>query len=84
MRFNADILVPRHPVHVPQHAPQRHHAATGEPLPDGRRFEDSGPQDTTATYNQQFQNRDPRMAQTLMAWDTDLNGIDEVIEDCKS
>ena len=33
---------PRHPIHVPQHAPQRH-AAAGEPLPDGRRLEDSGP-----------------------------------------
>ena len=86
MRFNADILV-RHGIQFTFR--NMRHSATQRLvnhylMADGSKIQDQ-PGYETMTYNQQFQNRDPRMAQTLMAPGyVDLNGIDEVIEDCKS
>ena len=86
MRFNADILV-RHGIQFTFR--NMRHSATQRLvnhylMADGPKIQDQ-PGYETMTYNQQFQNRDPRMAQTLMAPGyVDLNGIDEVIEDCKS
>ena len=86
MRFNADILV-RHGIQFTFR--NMRHSATQRLvnhylMADGSKIQDQ-PGYETMTYNQQFQNRDPLMAQTLMAPGyVDLNGIDEVIEDCKS
>lgn len=52
--------------------------ANGDKIQDQAGYE-------TMSYYEQFQGRDPRMAQTLLAPGyVDYNGVDEVIEDCKS
>lgn len=86
MRFNSDILV-RHGIQF-TYRNMRHsmtRAFTDHYLmADGSRFQDQ-PGHETMSYGEQFRNRDPRMAQTLMAPGyVDLNGVDEVIEDLKT
>lgn len=86
MRFNSDVLI-RHGIQF-TYRNMRHsmtRAFTSHYLmADGSRFQDQ-PGYETMSYAEQFRNRDPRMAQTLMAPGyVDLNGVDEVVEDLKT
>ncbi|WP_295940741.1 RagB/SusD family nutrient uptake outer membrane protein [uncultured Alistipes sp.] len=86
IRFNADILV-RHGIQFTfrnmRHSGTRR-LTNHYLMADGTKIQDQPGYETMSHY-QQFQGRDPRMGQTLMAPGyVDLNGIDEVIEDCTS
>lgn len=86
MRFNADILV-RHGVQF--NLRNMRHSMTRRftnhyLMADGSKIQDQTGYQTMSYYDQ-FQNRDPRMVQTLMAPGyVDYKGVDEVIEDCKT
>ena len=86
MRFNADILV-RHGIQF--NLRNMRHSMTRRftnhyLMADGSKIQDQAGYQTMS-YHDQFQNRDPRMAQTLMAPGyVDYKGLDEVIEDCKT
>lgn len=84
MRYNADLLV-RHGVQF-TYRNMRHSAtrylADHYLMADGSKIQDQTDYQTM-TYNEQFEDRDPRMSQTLMAPGyIALSGIDEEIENC--
>ncbi len=86
MRFNAEILV-RHGIQF-TYRNNRHSLTRAFTyhylMADGSKIQDQ-PGYETMPYSEQFKNRDPRMAQTIMAPGYyDLNGLDEVIEDIKT
>jgi hypothetical protein len=86
MRFDGVLLV-RHGVQF-NYRNMRHGATRRLVdhylMDDGSKIQDR-PSWQTMSYFDQFQNRDPRLAQTLMAPGyVELGGLDEVIEDIKS
>lgn len=86
MRFNADVLV-RHNIQFTYR--NMRHSMTRRftnhyLMADGSKIQEKENYETMSYYDQ-FQGRDPRMSQTLLAPGyVDYGGIDEVIEDCSS
>ncbi len=86
MRFNSELLV-RHGVQFTfrnmRHSMTRRFV-NHYLMNDGSKIQDVAGYETMS-YSEQFKDRDPRMAQTIMAPGyVDYKGLDEVIEDCKT